>query len=158
MKWSSTTSYQKAYPSASGKAIIRISGNFWTRVSPISGRGSRQQLWSGRSRSPAGRAERADQGVIGGEPVPRRLAGIHDVHQAGKYRVGEPMAAQIVPNPLDWIELRAVEPAPAQAGGGSANKVILLGSTSPWPLCQLARSRITTAWASAATWLLISQR
>jgi len=90
------------------RGLIRISGNFWTRVSPISGRGSRHQLWSGRSRSPAGRAERADQGVIGGEPVPRRLAGIHDVHQAGKYRVGEPVAAQIVPNPLDWIELRAV--------------------------------------------------
>src|SRR3954462_16020972 len=89
-------------------AIIRISGNFWTRVSPTSGRGSRQQLWSGRSRSPADRAERADQGVIGGEPVPRRLAGSHDVRQAGKYRVGEPVAAQIVPNPLDWIELRAV--------------------------------------------------
>src|SRR4051812_19619638 len=88
--------------------LIRISGNFWTRVSPTSGRGSRQQLWSGRSRSPADRAERADQGVIGGEPVPRRLAGIHDVRQAGKYRVGEPVAAQIVPNPLDWIELRAV--------------------------------------------------
>src|SRR5438445_10370334 len=88
--------------------LIRISGNFWTRVSPISGRGSRQQLWSGRSRSPADRAERADQGVIGGEPVPRRLAGIHDVRQAGKYRVGEPVAAQIVPNPLHWIELRAV--------------------------------------------------
>src|SRR3984893_1797776 len=42
--------------------------------------------------------------------------------------------------------------------GGSANKVILLGTTSPWLLCQLAPSRITTAWASAATWLLISQR
>jgi hypothetical protein len=36
--------------------------------------------------------------------------------------------------------------------------VILLGATSPWLLCQLAPSRITTAWASAATWLLISQR
>src|ERR1700730_960309 len=42
--------------------------------------------------------------------------------------------------------------------GGSANKVILLGATSPWLLCQLAPSRITTAWASAATWLLISLR
>src|SRR4029077_20366823 len=42
--------------------------------------------------------------------------------------------------------------------GGSANKVILLGTTSPWLLCQLAPSRITTAWASAATWLVISQR
>src|ERR1700730_19142881 len=90
------------------QVIIRISGNFWTRVSPISGSGSRPQLWSGRSRSPADRAERTDQGVIGGEPVPRRLAGIHDVRQAGKYRVGEPVAAQIVPNPLHGIELRAV--------------------------------------------------
>src|ERR1700730_4875765 len=42
--------------------------------------------------------------------------------------------------------------------GGNANKVILLGATSPWLLCQLAPSRITTAWASAATWLLISLR
>ena len=46
--------------------------------------------------------------MVGGEPVPGPLAGIHDVRQAGKYRVGEPVAAQIVPNPLDWIELRAV--------------------------------------------------
>ena len=69
---------------------------------------SRPHLWGGRSRSPSDRAERADQGVIGGKPVPRRLAGIHDVGQAGKYRVGEPMAAQIVPNPFDRIELRAV--------------------------------------------------
>jgi hypothetical protein len=36
--------------------------------------------------------------------------------------------------------------------------VILLGSTSPWLLCQPAPSRITTACASAATWLLISLR
>src|SRR5215471_14758405 len=33
---------------------------------------------------------------------------IHDVCQAGKHRVGEPMAAQIVPNPLDRIELWAI--------------------------------------------------
>jgi len=46
--------------------------------------------------------------VVGGEPVPGHLEGIHDGGQAGKYRVGEPMAAQIVPNPLDRIELRAV--------------------------------------------------
>ena len=38
----------------------------------------------------------------------RHLAGVHDVGEAAKYRVGEPVAAQIVPNPLDWIELRAV--------------------------------------------------
>src|SRR5580693_9777451 len=44
------------------------------------------------------------------------------------------------------------------ASSGSANKVILPGTTSPWLLCQLAPSRITTAWASAATWLLISLR
>jgi hypothetical protein len=36
------------------------------------------------------------------------LAGIHDVRQAGKHRIGEPMAAQTVPNPLDRVELRAV--------------------------------------------------
>src|SRR5258708_5528851 len=42
--------------------------------------------------------------------------------------------------------------------GGSSNNVILLGTTSPWLRCQPAPSRITTAWASAATWLLISQR
>ena len=46
--------------------------------------------------------------MVGGEPVPGHLAGIHDVRQAGKDRVGEPMAAQIVPNPFDRIELRAV--------------------------------------------------
>ena len=70
--------------------------------------GSRHHLWCGRRRSPSDRAERADQAVIGGKPVPRRLAGIHDVRQAGKHRVGEPMAAQIMPNPLDRVELRAV--------------------------------------------------
>src|SRR4029077_1899059 len=32
---------------------------------------------------------------------------------------------------------------------------MLPGTTSPWLRCQPARSRITTAWASAATWLLI---
>src|SRR5260370_8596072 len=46
--------------------------------------------------------------MVGGEQVPGRLAGIHDVRQAPKYRVGEPVAAQIVPNPLDRVELRAV--------------------------------------------------
>ena len=69
---------------------------------------SRHKLWSGRSRSPGDRAERADQAGVGGEPVPRHLAGVHDVGQATKYRVGEPVAAQIVPNPLHRIELRAV--------------------------------------------------
>ena len=69
---------------------------------------SRHHLQSGQSRRPGDRAERADQGVVGGEPVPSGLAGIHDVRQAAKYRVGEPVAAQIVPNPLDRIELRAV--------------------------------------------------
>ncbi len=39
--------------------------------------------------------------MIGGEPVPGRLAGIHDIRQTAKYRVGEPVAAQIVPSPLD---------------------------------------------------------
>ena len=67
----------------------------------------------GRSGNPSDRAERADQAVLGREPLPGSLAGIHDVGQVGKYRIGEPMAAQIVPNPLDRIELRAVEPAPA---------------------------------------------
>ena len=46
--------------------------------------------------------------MVGGEPVPGHLAGIHDVRQADKHRIGEPVAAQIVPNPLDRIELRAV--------------------------------------------------
>src|SRR6266702_296497 len=69
---------------------------------------SRHKLWSGRSRSPGDRAERADHAGVGGEPVPRHLAGVHDVGQATKYRVGEPVAAQIVPNPLDRVELRAV--------------------------------------------------
>src|ERR1700680_4280949 len=36
--------------------------------------------------------------------------------------------------------------------------MIVLGARSPRLLCQLASSRITTAWASAATWLLISLR
>ena len=103
--------------------------------------------------------------MIGGEAVPGHLAGIHEVRQAGKYRVGEPVAAQIVPNPLDRVKLRAVKPAPAQAGGGSSNKVMLPGTTSPWLRCQPARSRITTPWAEPAlakagvvTWLLISLR
>src|SRR6516165_7805714 len=69
---------------------------------------SRCRLSSGRSWRPGDRAERADQVVVGGEPVPGDLAGIHDVRQTAKHRVGEPMAAQIVPNPLDRIELRAV--------------------------------------------------
>ena len=47
--------------------------------------------------------------MVGSEPVPSRLAGIHDVRQAGKHRIGEPMAAQIMPNPLDRVELWAVE-------------------------------------------------
>ena len=46
--------------------------------------------------------------MVGGEPVPGDLAGIHDVRQADKHRVGEPMAAQIMSNPLDRIELRVV--------------------------------------------------
>ena len=46
--------------------------------------------------------------MVGGEPVPGRLAGVHDVRQAAKHRVGEPVAAQIVPNPLDRIELRGL--------------------------------------------------
>jgi len=62
----------------------------------------------GSCRSPGDGTERADQGVIGGKPVPGHLACIHDVSQATKYRVGEPMAAQIVPDPLDRVELRAV--------------------------------------------------
>src|SRR6202030_4079186 len=43
-------------------------------------------------RSPGDRAERADEAGIGGEPVPRHLVGVHDVRQAPKYRVGEPVA------------------------------------------------------------------
>src|ERR1700731_1729598 len=69
---------------------------------------SRPKLWMGRRRTPGDRADRADQAGVGGEPVPRHLAGVHDVGEAPKYRVGEPVAAQIVPNPLDWIELRTV--------------------------------------------------
>ena len=46
--------------------------------------------------------------MVVGKPVPRHLAGIHDGRQAGKHRVGQPMAAQIVPNALDRIELRAL--------------------------------------------------
>src|SRR5438132_5600705 len=34
--------------------------------------------------------------------------------------------------------------------GGSSNKVILPGTTSPWLRCQPARSRITTAWVKPA--------
>src|SRR5215471_6757819 len=41
--------------------------------------------------------------------------------------------------------------------GGSSNKVILPGTARARLRCQPARSRITTAWASAATWLLISR-
>ena len=43
--------------------------------------------------------------MVVGKPVPGYLAGIDDVGEAGKHRVGEPMAAQIVPNPLDRIVL-----------------------------------------------------
>ena len=69
---------------------------------------SKWHLESGEKPEPRDRAERADQTVVGGEPVLGHLAGIHDVRQADKHRVGEPMAAQIMPNPLDRIELRAV--------------------------------------------------
>src|SRR5271170_232980 len=70
---------------------------------------SRHRLKNGgRSRSPGDRAERADQAVVVGKSVLGHLAGIHDVGQAGKHRVGEPVTAQIVPNPLDWIELGTV--------------------------------------------------
>ena len=80
-----------------------------TSVLSISGHGSiAGHLLSGRNRSPGDRAQRADQAVVGGEPVPGHLAGVHDIRQATKHRVGEPVAAQIVPNPLDRIELRAV--------------------------------------------------
>src|SRR5438309_7129111 len=34
--------------------------------------------------------------------------------------------------------------------GGSSNKVILPGTTSPWLRCHPARSKITTAWAKPA--------
>ena len=89
---------------------LRVSESFWTRASLLlPGDGSKAgHLLSGRIRSPGDRAERADQGVICGKPVPGCLAGIHDVRQAGKHRIGQPMAAQIVPNPLDRVELRAV--------------------------------------------------
>ena len=50
-------------------------------------------LWSGRSWNPGDCAERADQSVVGRELVPGDLASIHDVRQAGKQRIGEPMAA-----------------------------------------------------------------
>jgi hypothetical protein len=33
---------------------------------------------------------------------------------------------------------------------------MLPGTTNPWLLCQLAPSRITTAWASGATWLHVT--
>ena len=68
----------------------------------------RSWLAGRRSWSPGHGAERADQGVVGGEPVPSGLAGIPDVGQATKDRVGEPVAAPIVPHPLDGIELRAI--------------------------------------------------
>ena len=69
---------------------------------------SRRHLLGGRRWSPSDRAERADQAAVGGEPVPRHLAGIHDVGQATKQRIGQPMAAQMVPDPLDRIEFGAV--------------------------------------------------
>jgi hypothetical protein len=43
-----------------------------------------------------------------GEPVPGHPAGVHDFRQTGENRVGEPMVAQLAPNPLDRVELRAV--------------------------------------------------
>src|SRR5580700_494930 len=97
----SDRSTRKLYgsPEISGRECVFLSGPRFD---------SRHKLWIGRSRSPGDRAERADQAGVGGEPVPRHLAGVHDVGEAPKYRVGEPVAAQIVPNPLDWIELRAV--------------------------------------------------
>jgi hypothetical protein len=83
-------------------ALIRISEDFWTRVWVRSQAHSKWHSESGRSRSPGDRAERADQTVVGGEPVPGHLAGIHDVRQADKHRVGEPMAAQ---GPLAWLRI-----------------------------------------------------
>src|SRR5260370_30882146 len=83
--------------------MVRILGNFRTRVCfyrrPRFDRG--HDLQSGRSRSRGDRAERADQTVAGGEPVPGHLAGVHDFRQASENRVREPMPAQIAPNPLD---------------------------------------------------------
>jgi len=69
------------------------------------------------------RAERADQAVVGGEPVPGHLARIHDVRQARKHRIGEPMAAQIVPNPLDRVDSLA----------GAARRTPSLGSAARSP-------------------------
>jgi len=66
------------------------------------------RLQGGGSGSTSHRAERADQAVVGREPLPGHLAGVHDVLQVPKYRVGEPVTAQIVPNPLDRVELGAV--------------------------------------------------
>src|SRR5207237_8673490 len=57
----------------------------------------------GRSGGPGDGAEGADQAGVGGEAVPGPLTGVHDVRRATKYRVGEPVAAQIVPDPLDRV-------------------------------------------------------
>jgi hypothetical protein len=64
-----------------GGRLIRISGDFRTRVWVRSRPHNRCQLWSGQRRSPGDRAERADQAVVGGEPIAGHLAGIHDVGQ-----------------------------------------------------------------------------
>jgi hypothetical protein len=52
---------------------------------------------------PGDRAEGADQAGICGKAVPGRLTGVQNVGQVAEYRVGEPMAAQIVPDALDRI-------------------------------------------------------
>ena len=77
--------------------------------------------------------------VVGGEPVPGRLAGIHDVRQTAKHRVGKPMAAQIVPNPLDRMELRAVRRQLQQRDIDGYHETLAA--------VPAGTMRITTAWA-----------
>src|ERR1700730_13465502 len=63
----------------------------------------------GRSGSASGRAERADiKPWSAANRLPGNLTGVHDVLQVPKYRVGEPVTAPLVPNPLDRVELGAV--------------------------------------------------
>ncbi len=61
-------------------AIILISENIGTKVRLPLGAAvdSTRHLLSGRSPRPRDRAERADQAVIGGEPVPCHLAGLNE--------------------------------------------------------------------------------
>src|SRR5258708_2466389 len=97
----------KIYPLAR-MIVIRISVISRTCVFSLVSRGYSALLAGRRGGRPGDRTQGADQAGLGGEAVPGGLAGVHDLRQVAKDRVGEPMAAQIMPDALDRIEFRAV--------------------------------------------------